>query len=324
MKTALITGVSGQVGSYMAELLLSKNYKVIGLVRRNSMNFYERIEHIRTQIILEYGDVSDEVSLQNIFKKYKIDECYHLAAQSFVALSWEQPLYTSNTNFIGTLKLLETIKVVSPRTKLFNASTSEMFGKVQSIPQNEKTAFYPRSPYGTAKAAAHYSVVNCRESYGLYACSGICFNMESPRRGKEFVTKKIVEAIKTNKLLKLGNINAKRDWSYAPDSIEAMWLMLQQEKPKDYVISSGKTHSVKEFIIEAYSCQGKDIQFIGDGLDERAYIDNKLVMEVDEKFFRPAEVDLLVGDSSLIKEELGWKPKTDFKQLVKIMMEGEK
>ena len=320
MKTALITGVAGQIGSYMAELLISKGYKVVGLVRRNSTNTYERIEHIKNMITLEYGDVTDEVSLQNVFKKYDFAECYHLAAQSFVGLSWEQPIYTSNTNFIGTLKLLEVIRTISPRTKLYNASTSEMFGKVRTVPQNEDTPFYPRSPYGTAKAAAHYSVVNYRESYNIFACSGICFNMESPRRGKEFVTKKITNAILNKEVVKLGNIYAKRDWSYAPESVEAMYLMLQNREPKDYVIASGETHSIKDFITEAFSCQGKTVEFVGSGLEEKAYIDGRLVMEIDKSFYRPAEVDLLIGDSSLIKKELGWYQRTDFKKLVSIMM----
>jgi len=324
LKTALITGITGQIGSYFAELLLSKNYKVIGLLRRNSTNTFDRIEHIKNQITLEYGDVTDEVSLQNVFKKYKIDECYHLAAQSFVGLSWEQPVYTSTTNAIGTLKLLEVIRTLSPETRLYNSSTSEMFGKVQEIPQTEKTPFYPRSPYGTAKLYSHFMTINYRESYNLFACSGICFNMESPRRGKEFVTKKIINAVKENKLLKLGNIYAKRDWSYAPDSIEAMYKMLQQDAPKDYVISSGETHSIKEFIIEAFAYKGKELNFYGEGKDEKA-CDNygNVVMEIDEKFYRPAEVDLLIGDSSLARKELNWEPKVKFEELVKIMMESD-
>lgn len=325
MKTALITGITGQVGSYLTELLLSMNYKIIGLIRRNSTNNIERLEHLKDLIILEYGDITDEASLQNIFKKYSIDECYHLAAQSFVGLSWEQPIYTSNTNAIGTLKLLEVIRTISPKTKLYNSSTSEMFGKVQETPQNEKTPFYPRSPYGVAKLYAHTMCINYRESYGLFICNGICFNMESPRRGKEFVTKKIINSIKNKEILRLGNIYSKRDWSYVPESIEAMYLMMQNTIPDDYVIASGETHSIKDFIIEAFSCQGIDIYFLGNGKEEKGYevSSGKLLFEVDEKMYRPAEVDLLVGDATKAKKNLGWNPQIKFKDLVKIMMEVE-
>ncbi|OHD62577.1 MAG: GDP-mannose 4,6-dehydratase [Spirochaetes bacterium GWF1_49_6] len=324
MKTTLITGINGQDGSYLAEYLLSLGYTVIGLLRRSSSPNLKRIGKVIDKITLEYGDLLDEVSLQRIFKKYPIDEVYNLAAQSFVGLSWEQPIYTSDVNAMGTLKLLEVIRTTSPKTKFYQASTSEMFGMVQEVPQNENTPFYPRSPYGVSKLYAHWMSVNYRESYNIFACSGILFNHESPRRGNEFVTKKIINAIKKNEILRLGNIYSKRDWGYAQEYVEVMYKMLQQNTPEDFVIATGETHTIKEFVETAFAFTGEEIHFEGKDLDEKGYTKSgRLVLEIDQQFYRPAEVNLLVGDASKAKRLLNWEPKVKFNELIEIMMKSD-
>ncbi len=313
MKKALITGITGQDGSYLAELLLSKGYEVYGLVRRSSLENYERIEHIRDKLKFISGDLNDQTSLDEAIRKIQPDEVYNLAAQSFVPTSWEQPILTAEITGLGVLKLLEAIRKYKPDARFYQASSSEMFGKVKEIPQKETTPFHPRSPYGVAKVFGHYITVNYRESYNIFACSGICFNHESPRRGLEFVTRKISYGVARIKLglaneLRLGNLEAKRDWGFAKDYVEAMWLMLQQDKPDDYVIATGETHSVKEFVELAFSYVG---------LDWKKYV------VVDQKLYRPAEVDLLVGDSTKARQKLGWKPKVTFKELVEMMVESD-
>jgi GDPmannose 4,6-dehydratase len=312
-KKALITGITGQDGSYLAEFLLKKEYDVIGVARRTSSPHFERIGAIVDQIRLVSGDLTDESSLISIIEKTQPDEIYNLGAQSFVPASWDQPLFTSDVTAIGVLRILEAIRTVNTRIKFYQASSSEMFGKVQEVPQTEKTPFYPRSPYGVSKAYGHWITVNYRESYGIFACSGILFNHESPRRGLEFVTRKITHAVARIKHgldheLLLGNLEARRDWGFAGDYIEAMWLMLQKEQPDTYVISSGETHSVREFVETAFNLVG---------LDYRKYV------KVDRKFFRPAEVDLLLGDPGKAERELGWKPKVSFEELVKMMVEHD-
>ena len=313
-KKAVITGITGQDGSYLAELLLDKEYDVIGMARRSSSSNFERIKHLENKITIEYGDLADQTSINRILDKYKPNEVYNLAAQSFVKTSFDQPILTSDITGIGVTRVLESIKTICPKARFYQASSSEMFGKVQTTPQDEKTRFYPRSPYGTAKAYAHHMTVNYRESYNMFACSGILFNHESPRRGKEFVTQKIINgavSIKNQKSknINLGNLEAIRDWGYAKDYCVAMWLMLQQDEPDDYVIGTGKTNSVKNFC---------DISF---KLLNLNYEDHVVV---DESYFRPAEVDLLVADASKAKLKLGWEPKTNLEELIKIMIESEK
>ena len=313
-KKAVITGITGQDGSYLAELLLDKEYDVIGMARRSSSSNFERIKHLENKITIEYGDLADQTSINRILDKYKPNEVYNLAAQSFVKTSFDQPILTSDITGIGVTRILESIKTICPKARFYQASSSEMFGKVQTTPQDEKTRFYPRSPYGTAKAYAHHMTVNYRESYNMFACSGILFNHESPRRGKEFVTQKIINgavSIKNQKSknINLGNLEAIRDWGYAKDYCVAMWLMLQQDEPDDYVIGTGKTNSVKNFC---------DISF---KLLNLNYEDHVVV---DESYFRPAEVDLLVADASKAKLKLGWEPKTNLEELIKIMIESEK
>lgn len=313
MKSALITGITGQDGSYMAELLLSKGYKVYGLTRRSSTSFTGRIDHLLDKLEIISGDLLDQSSLMEAIEISKPDEVYNLAAQSFVQTSWNQPVLTSEFTAIGVTRLLEAIRKVAPKTRFYQASSSEMFGKVQAVPQNENTSFYPRSPYGVAKLYGHWITVNYRESFNLHGTSGILFNHESPRRGLEFVTRKIshtVARIKhglTNEL-RLGNLEARRDWGFAGDYVEAMWLMLQQEQPEDFVISTGETHSVKEFVELAFT---------------RADLDWKKFVKTDERFYRPAEVDLLIGDYSKAKEKLKWNPKIDFKGLVHMMVDAD-
>lgn len=314
MKKALITGVTGQDGSYLAEFLLKKQYRVFGLVRRTSTVNLDRIRHLKHKINLVQGDLIDQHSLTYAIKDIQPDEVYNLGAQSFVPTSWNQPVLTGEITALGVIRILEAIKIAKPDTKFYQASSSEMFGKVRETPQNEKTPFYPRSPYGVAKVYGHWITVNYRESYKMFAVSGICFNHESPRRGIEFVTRKITNAVARIKLgkqkkLKLGNLQSKRDWGYAPDYVEAMWLMLQEKKPEDFVIATGETHSVREFVEEAFGVVGIK--------NWRKYV------EQDERFLRPAEVDYLVGDASKAKKVLGWKPKTNFKELVKIMVEAD-
>jgi len=311
MVKALITGITGQDGSYLAEFLLNKGYEVYGMVRRSSVENFERIEHIRDRLKFVQADLLDQLSIIDAIKESKPDEIYNLGAMSFVPTSWKQPVLTGEFTGLGVTRMLEAVRHMNKDIKFYQASSSEMFGKVREIPQNEKTPFYPRSPYGVAKVYGHYMTVNYRESYDMFACSGILFNHESPRRGLEFVTKKVTYGAAKIKLglaknLLLGNLDAKRDWGYAKDYIEAMWLMLRQDKPDDYVIGTGETHSVKEWVELSFQCLD---------LDWEKYV------KIDERLIRPVDVDLLVGDSTKAREKLGWKPKTKFNQLVKIMVE---
>ncbi|MEA3378420.1 MAG: GDP-mannose 4,6-dehydratase [Nanoarchaeota archaeon] len=313
-KNALITGITGQDGSYLAELLLEKGYNVFGLVRRTSTSSMQRINHIQNDINIIDGDLADQLSLVRAIHQSKPHEVYNLASMSFVATSWKQPILTGNFTGLGVTQMLEAIRTISSGTKFYQASSSEMFGKVQEVPQRETTPFYPRSPYGVAKLYGHWITVNYRESYNMFNVSGILFNHESPRRGMEFVTKKITNAVARIKLgkqkhLALGNLDSKRDWGFAKDYVEAMWLMLQQDVPEDYIIATGETHSVREFVEEAFKCV--DIE------NWKDYV------RVDPKFLRPAEVNLLIGDSSKAKIKLGWKPKVSFKELVRLMVEDD-
>ncbi len=313
MKRALITGITGQDGSYLADLLLKKKYKVFGMVRRASSENFERIEHLRGKITLLQGDLYDQLSLIEALESARPDEVYNLAAQSFVPTSWNQPTLTGEFTALGVTKMLEAIRTVNKKIRFYQASSSEMFGKVKETPQSEKTPFYPRSPYGVAKVYGHYITVNYRESYDMFCVSGILFNHESPRRGKEFVTRRISDGVARIKLglqkkLHLGNLDARRDWGFAGDYVEAMWKMLQQRTPDDYVIATGKSHSVKEFV---------DIAFKHAGLDWKKYV------TVDKKLFRPAEVQHLLGNASRARRKLGWKPKVTFRDLVRLMVEAD-
>ena len=310
---AFITGITGQDGSYLAELLLSKGYKVYGMVRRASVDKFERISHIMDKIELIQGDLLDQYSLISALKKAQPTEVYNLAAQSFVPTSWAQPVLTSEFTAIGVTRMLESIRLVDPKIRFYQASSSEMYGKVLETPQTEDTPFYPRSPYGVAKVYGHYITVNYRESYNLFAVSGILFNHESPRRGLEFVTRKVTDGVARIKLglaseLRLGNLDAKRDWGFAGDYVEAMWLMLQQDTPDDYVIATGETHTVKELV---------QVAFDHAGLDWEKHV------KLDPAFIRPAEVDLLIGDPAKAKKNLGWTPKVSFEQLVKMMVDAD-
>ncbi|GGF92354.1 GDP-mannose 4,6-dehydratase [Paenibacillus abyssi] len=312
-KKALVTGITGQDGSYLAELLLSKGYKVYGLRRRTSVPIMENIEHIKNEIEFVDGDLLDQGSLINAVRTANPDEVYNLAAQSFVGTSWDQPVLTGQSTGIGVTNMLEAVRLTKPEARFYQASSSEMFGKVVETPQKETTPFYPRSPYGVAKVYGHWITVNYRESYDMYACSGILFNHESPRRGVEFVTRKVTDAAARIKLglqneLRMGNLDAKRDWGFAGDYVKAMWLMLQQDTPDDFVISTGETHTVEELV---------EIAFGHVGLSWRDYV------VVDPKFVRPAEVDLLLGDCTKAKEKLGWKLEVDFEQLVTMMVESD-
>lgn len=337
MKKALITGITGQDGSYLAELLLEKGYEVHGIIRRASTFNTGRIDHLykdshinNVKLFLHYGDLSDGSNIARLLETIKPDEIYHLGAQSHVRVSFDIPEYTGDVTGLGTLRLLDAIREVGIKTKFYQASSSEMFGLVQETPQKETTPFYPRSPYGCAKVYAYWITKNYRESYGLFACNGILFNHESPRRGETFVTKKIVHALAkikqgSDEKLYLGNLEAKRDWGYAKDYVEGMWLMLQQPEPDDYILATGESYSVREFTEEAAKCLGIDIEWQGQGLDEKG-IDKKTgqtIIEIDPRYFRPAEVDVLVGDYSKAKAKLDWEPKTKFKELVKIMTEAE-
>lgn len=313
MKKALITGITGQDGSYLADLLLAKGYKVTGMVRRSSTENFERIEHLRDRIRIAQADLLDQLSLIELIEDVEPDEVYNLAAQSFVPTSWTQPALTGEFTALGVTKMLEAIRLVNKKIRFYQASSSEMFGKVLEIPQSEKTPFYPRSPYGVAKVYGHFITVNYRESYDMFAVSGILFNHESPRRGLEFVTRKISDAVARIKLgmaneLRLGNLHAKRDWGFAGDYVEAIWLMLQQKKPQDFIIATGETHSVREFA---------EIAFEHVGLNWKKFV------KVDKKFFRPAEVDQLVGDPSKARRVLGWKRKVSFKALVQMMVDAD-
>jgi GDPmannose 4,6-dehydratase len=313
MPTALITGITGQDGSYLAELLLEKGYRVVGVARRTSSPIYWRLEHILDKIEIVSGDLHDIGSIIRLIQEIQPDELYNLAAQSFVSTSWNQPVLTAETTGMGVVRLLEAIKLTKPDTKFYQASSSEMFGKVQETPQTEKTIFYPRSPYGVAKVYGHYITINYRESYNIHAVSGILFNHESPRRGIEFVTRKVTDGAARIKLeianeLRLGNLESKRDWGFAKDYVRAMWLMMQRETPKDYVIGTGETHSIRELCELAFGYLNLDYQDF---------------VKKDPRFYRPAEVDLLISDPKLAREELGWEPEVSFKEMVEMMVDAD-
>jgi len=313
MPTALITGITGQDGSYLAEMLLAQGYKVIGMVRRTSTINFDRIRDIQEKVEIVQGDLLDQMSLISILQEHRPSEVYNLAAQSFVPTSFTQPVLTGEFTALGVTRVLDAIRIVDPTIRFYQASSSEMFGKVREVPQRESTPFYPRSPYGVAKVYGHWITINYRESYDIFACSGILFNHESPRRGLEFVTHKITNAVARIKLgldneLRLGNLDSRRDWGYAPDYVRAMWLMLQQDRPDDYVVATGETHSVEEFVEEAFGFVDLDWQ--------------EFVVQ-DPKFYRPAEVDLLVGDPTKAGEKLGWEPSVSFRQLVRLMVQAD-
>jgi len=328
MKVALITGITGQDGSYLAELLLEKGYEVHGIVRRSSLINTHRIDHLYQNIKLHYGDLTDSTNIVRVIQKVQPDEIYNLGAQSHVKVSFEMPEYTADVDAVGTLRILEAVRLLGmeDRVRIYQASTSELYGLVQETPQKETTPFYPRSPYGVAKLYGYWITKNYREAYGMYVCTGILFNHESPRRGETFVTRKITRGLSKiscglQDVLELGNLNAKRDWGHAKDFVDAMWLMLQQDEPEDYVIATGVQYSVKEFVEEAAPYFGMNIVWEGEGLDEVG-IDKttgRTVIKVNPKYFRPAEVETLLGDATKAKENLGWEPKISFKQLVEDM-----
>jgi GDPmannose 4,6-dehydratase len=336
MKKALITGVTGQDGAYLAELLLDKGYEVHGIKRRTSLFNTDRIDHLyqdphdaEQRFILHHGDMTDSSSLTRIIQQVQPDEIYNLAAQSHVAVSFEEPEYTAESDALGTLRLLEAIRILGleKKTRFYQASTSELYGKVQEIPQTETTPFYPRSPYAVAKLYAYWIVVNYREAYGIYACNGILFNHESPIRGETFVTRKITRALARIKLnlqqrVYLGNLDAKRDWGHAKDYVRMQWLMLQQDEPDDFVIATGEQHSVREFVAVAAREVGMDMRWEGEGVDEKGYdrLTGKRIVEVDPRYFRPTEVETLLGDASKAKAKLGWSPEISFAELVREMM----
>lgn len=330
MKSALITGITGQDGSYLAELLLEKGYNVYGIMRRKSVVDYGNVEHIKGKIKFIYADMTDVISLMNAMKISNADEVYNLAAQSFVATSWEQPLATAEIDALGVTNMLEAIRMVNPKARFYQASTSEMFGLVQEVPQKETTPFYPRSPYGVAKVYGHWITKNYRESYGLFACCGILFNHESERRGLEFVTRKITDGVARIKCglldhIELGNMNAKRDWGHSEDYVKAMWLMLQQESPDDYVIATNETRTVREFVEIAFKRVGIDINWKGMGVDEIG-VDastGKTLVSVNPTFFRPAEVELLLGDCTKAEKKLGWTREVSFSELVQRMVDHD-
>ncbi len=337
-KRALITGITGQDGAYLAEFLLEKGYEVHGLKRRSSLFNTDRIDHLyqdphepERNFILHHGDLTDSSSLIHVIEKIQPHEVYNLAAQSHVAVSFEEPEYTANSDALGTLRLLEAIRILglTGRTKFYQASTSELFGLVRETPQKETTPFYPRSPYAVAKLYSYWITVNYREAYGMFACNGILFNHESPRRGETFVTRKITRALARIKLglqdcLYLGNLNAKRDWGHARDYVEMQWLMLQQDEPDDYVIATGEQHSVRDFVNAAAEELGMSITWRGTGLDEKGYDQsNRCIVAVDPRYFRPTEVETLLGDPSKAKEKLGWTPKTTFRELVAEMARSD-
>jgi len=313
MKKALITGITGQDGSYLAEFLLGKGYQVVGMVRRTSTTNFDRIRHVEDQLILTQGDLLDQVSLMDIMKEHQPDEIYNLAAQSFVPTSWKQPVLTGEFTALGVTRMLEAMRMVAPEARFYQASSSEMFGRVREVPQNENTPFYPRSPYGVAKVYGHWITVNYRESYDLFACSGILFNHESPRRGLEFVTRKVSHGAARIKLglaeeLRMGNLEAQRDWGFAGDYVRAMWLMLQQDEPEDFVVATGKPHSVRRLLEVAFGL-----------LD----LDYKDYVRVDQRFIRPTDVDQLVGDATKAREKLGWEPNVTFEELMQMMVEAD-
>jgi GDPmannose 4,6-dehydratase len=312
-KKALITGITGQDGSYLADFLLEKGYDVFGMVRRSSMEKFDRIEHIKDRIHIKQADLLDQYSIIKLLEEVQPDEIYNLAAMSFVPTSWNQPVLTAEFTGVGVTRMLEAVRAVNPGIRFYQASSSEMFGKVKEIPQSEKTPFHPRSPYGVAKAYGHWITVNYRESYDIFGVSGILFNHESPRRGLEFVTRKVTYNAAKIKLelaneLRMGNLEAKRDWGFAGDYVKAMWMMMQQPEAEDFVIATGETHSVKELVETAFSYLG---------------LDHKNFVVTDERFIRPAEVELLIGDSSKAREKLGWKPKVSFENLVKMMVDAD-
>jgi GDPmannose 4,6-dehydratase len=337
MKKALITGITGQDGAYLAELLLNKGYEVHGIKRRSSLINTDRIDHlfeepqkINRKFILHFGDMTDMASILNIVKKIEPDEIYNLAAQSHVAVSFEIPEYTTNTDALGTLRLLEAIKILGleKKTKFYQASSSELYGKVMETPQNEKTPFYPRSPYAVSKLYSYWITINYREAYGIFACNGILFNHESPIRGETFITRKISIALSKillgyQKCLYLGNLNSKRDWGHAKDYVKMQWLMLQQENPEDYVIATGIQNSVRDFINVAADYLGMKIEWNGKGLEEVGIYNGKVIIKIDPSYFRPTEVDTLLGDSSKAKKKLGWEPKISFKELVHEMVKKD-
>jgi GDPmannose 4,6-dehydratase len=313
LKRAFITGITGQDGSYLAELLLSKGYEVYGMVRRSSTENYDRIHHILDKVTLKQADLLDQLSIIDAIKDVKPHEVYNLAAQSFVPTSWNQPVLTGEFTALGVTRMLEAVRLIDRSMRFYQASSSEMFGKVKQVPQNESTPFHPRSPYGVAKVYGHYITVNYRESYGIFACSGILFNHESPRRGREFVTRKITDGAARIKLgladkVSLGNLDAKRDWGYAGDYVEAMWLMLQQNEPDDFVVASGESHSVEEFAKKAF-------EYVG--------LDYKKHIVIDKSLIRPAEVDNLIGDSSKARSKLNWRRKVSFDELIKMMIDAD-
>jgi len=328
-KVALITGITGQDGSYLAELLLEKDYEVHGIVRRSSLINTHRIDHIYEKLNLHYGDLTDATNLISVIKKVQPDEIYNLGAQSHVKVSFETPDYTAQVDGLGTLRVLEAVRLLGmeKKTRIYQASTSELYGLVQAVPQTETTPFYPRSPYGVAKLYGYWIIKNYREAYGMHCSSGILFNHESPRRGETFVTRKITRALSKisvgmQDVLELGNLNAKRDWGHAKDFVEAMWLMLQQDEPDDYVIATGEQYSVKEFVDKAAPFFGFNIEWRGEGLDEFGYDLNtqKTVIKVSDRYFRPAEVESLLGDPTKAKQKLGWEPKITFDQLIEDMV----
>lgn len=329
-KHALITGITGQDGSYLAELLLEKGYEVYGIMRRKSVVDYGNVDHIKEKINFIYADMTDPISLITAMKISQADEVYNLAAQSFVATSWEQPLATADIDALGVTNMLEAIRVVKPEARFYQASTSEMFGLVQAIPQTETTPFYPRSPYGVAKLYGHWITKNYRESYDLYACSGILFNHESERRGKEFVTRKITDAVARIKLgvqdhVELGNMDSKRDWGHSKDYVKAMWLLLQQDHADDYVIATNETRTVREFVEVAFGHVGIDVEWSGTGVDEigKDKATGKVIVKINPKFFRPAEVDILLGNPEKAEKELGWVREISFRQLVERMVKND-
>jgi GDPmannose 4,6-dehydratase len=338
MKKAIITGITGQDGSYLAEFLYEKGYEIHGIIRRGSSFNTWRIDHLykdyhyAERFFLHYGDLTDSTNLIRLIKKIEPDEIYNLGAQSHVKVSFDVPEYTANSDALGVLRILEAVRLLdmTKKVKIYQASTSELYGKIQETPQTEETPFYPRSPYGVAKLYAYWIIRNYREAYDMYACNGILFNHESPRRGQTFVTRKVTMGLAKIKMgqqdkIYLGNLEAKRDWGYAKEFVEAMWLMLQQDKPRDYVIATGETHSVRELVEETCKALEIEIEWKGEGINEVG-IDKKTgktIVEIDPEYFRPTEVDLLIGDGSKAQKELGWKPKTKFKDLVKLMAESD-
>ncbi|MGE0088181.1 MAG: GDP-mannose 4,6-dehydratase [Bacteroidales bacterium] len=336
-KVALISGITGQDGSYLTELLLEKGYTVHGIIRRSSSFNTFRIDHLynnsdllNKRLFLHYGDLTDSSNLNRLVEKTNPDEIYNLGAQSHVQVSFEVPEYTAEVDGVGTLRFLDAIKETGLKTKFYQASTSELYGLAQEVPQTEKTAFYPRSPYAVAKLYAYWIVVNYREAYNLFACNGILFNHESERRGKTFVTRKITVAVSKimlglHDVLLLGNLDAKRDWGYAPEYVEGMWRILQADKPDDYVLATNETHTVREFVEESFAVLGESIEWKGKGKDEKGYLKStgKLVVEIDPRYYRPTEVDLLIGNPAKAKEKLGWEPKTAFKELVRLMVKSD-